>query len=81
MSLDPNMTIDFHSAEVNLSEQYCEARTLMGLNTTDLEGLQSAVSYIYVNIQDDEWADAYYRLIKEIERRLCMIMQMKLGVR
>ena len=88
--IDPDATINFHGAEVNLSQEYIEARKAMGLTTTDLDKLHSTVSHIYLNIPqelaagEDEamnWAEAYLALLDEIEWRQNMILQRELGLR
>lgn len=88
--IDPNATINFHGATVNLSQEYCEARKQMGLTTTDLDKLHSTVSHIYLNIPEElsagpdeamNWSEMYLALMDEIEWRQNMILQREIGLR
>jgi len=72
--MNADTVIDFHGAEINLSREYCEARRLMGLKTTDLDWLYEKVAQVYLNIRDDEWSQAYLNLMDEIQLRQRMLL-------
>jgi len=77
--MDHNAEIYFYDAPVNLSEEYHQARKLMGLKTTDLDNLYQTVTHIYLHIEDEEWNTAYINLLSEIERRQEMLIDMRMG--
>ncbi len=77
--MDHNATIDFHGAPVNLSEEYHQARKMMGLKTTDLDTLYQTVTHIYVMIEDEEWNTAYMNLLFEIGDRQNMLIDMRVS--
>jgi len=78
--MNHSQTIKFQTAEINLSDEYREARKLMGNKNTDLDDLYRTVSHIYVCIPPDaeEWAEAYLNLMYEIEQRQVMVMNLKI---
>jgi hypothetical protein len=75
-------TAKVHGAEVNLSEQYHEARELMGLRTSNHEALLGAVTTVYLNIPhtEERWIESYASLILEMQDRIAMIAQYNLGL-
>lgn len=77
--MDHNAEIYFYDAPVNLSEEYHQARKLMGLKTTDLDDLYQTVTHIYLHIDDEEWSTAYANLLVEIERRQEILINMRMS--
>lgn len=68
-------TIEFHGAEVNLAEEYHEARKMMGQKSTDLELLYEKVTLLYLNT-NDKWQRPYFFLLNEIEDRQAILAQL-----
>jgi len=60
---------DFHGATVDFAKELGEARKLMGLTTTDLDDLHSAVTMLYLNCPV-EINVAYQATLAEIVRRM-----------
>ena len=72
--IDPDATSNFNGADISLSDEYHQARKMMGTKGTDMELLYRNVSHIYITIQNDDWANAYLALMQEIQDRQNLLM-------
>jgi hypothetical protein len=60
---------DFHGCQVDFAKELCEARKLMGLKSTNLDNLHSAVALLYLNCPM-EINVQYQTTLAEIVRRM-----------